>query len=259
VTGGYRVGTLLDGSLRPFGADPAERAQEPTGRIKLGTESNGGFRNIAISNCVFETSRGLALESVDGGVLEDISIANITMRDLRTAPLFLRLGARLRGPPGTPIGSIRRVLVRGLVCDGPNSDMPSIIGGIPGHMIEDVTISDIDVVHKGGGTAGRAVPDPPEREAEYPEPTMLGRLPAQGFYIRHARNVAITNARVAAMARDGRPGFRLVDVDGADFFRIDLPRRNGAAFMLTDVSRFRVSGSRDVPDTRLRMVVARQI
>ena len=70
----------------------------------MGTESNGEFRNIAIANCVFESSRGLALQSVDGGVLEDISVVGITMRDVRASPLFLRLGARLRGPAGAQIG-----------------------------------------------------------------------------------------------------------------------------------------------------------
>ncbi|WP_204848096.1 rhamnogalacturonidase [Rhodopila globiformis] len=179
VTGGYRVGTLLDGTLRRFGIDPAERAQQPTGRIKFGTESNGGFRNIAITNCVFETSRGLALECVDGGVLEDISIANITMREVQGAPLFLRLGARLRAPAGTPTGAIRRIVIRGLVCDGPDSDMPSIICGIPGHSIEDVTISDVEVAQKGG-SADHAMPDPPEREAAYPERRCSAACPHGG-------------------------------------------------------------------------------
>ena len=133
VTGGYQVGALLDGTFRRFGVDAAERRQEPTGRIKLGTESNGGFKNIAIANCVFESSRGLALECVDGGALEDISIVGITMRDARTSPFFLRLGARLRGPAGTQVGSIKRVMIRDVTCYGPMSDMPSIIAGIPGH------------------------------------------------------------------------------------------------------------------------------
>jgi hypothetical protein len=192
-------------------------------------------------------------------MLEDISIANITMRDLRTAPVFLRLGARLRGPPGTPIGTIKRVLIRGVVCHGPNSDIPSIICGIPGHAIEDVTISDIYVTQKGGGPADRPPLDPPERETAYPEPTMFGRLPAHGFFIRHARNIAVSNVEVDATPPDGRPAFRLVDVDGADFFRINLPHRNGAAFSLTDVSGFRISGCRDLPDIRLRTAGHRRI
>jgi len=259
VTGAYRVGALLDGTLRRFGTGPDEISQEPTGRIKLGTESNGGFRNIAIMNCVFETSRGLALETVDGGALEDISIADITMRDLRTAPLFLRLGARLRGPTGTRIGTIKRVLIRGLVCYGPNSDVPAIIAGIPGHAIEDVKIDDVYLAQTGGGPVEQSMPDPPEREDVYPEPTMFGNLPAQGFFIRHARNITLGNIQVATMAPDARPVFQLVDVDGADFFHIDVPQRNGAAFLLKDVDRFRVFGSRNIPDTQPQAVAHRQI
>ena len=72
----------------------------PTGRIKCGTESNGGFKNITISNCVFDNCRGFALETVDGAILEDITFIGITMRDIRNSPIFLRLGTRMRGPKG---------------------------------------------------------------------------------------------------------------------------------------------------------------
>ena len=71
-----------------------------TGRVKLGTESNGDFRNITISNVVFDRSRGLALETVDGSHLEDVTVSNLTMRDIVRAPIFLRLGRRMRAPQG---------------------------------------------------------------------------------------------------------------------------------------------------------------
>jgi polygalacturonase len=255
VTGGYQVGALLDGTWRRFGVDAAERRQKPTGRIKLGTESNGGFKNIAITNCVFESSRGLALECVDGGVLEDISVVGITMRDVRTSPLFLRLGARLRGPAGTQIGSIKRVTIRNITSYGPLSDMPSIIAGVPGHAIEDVTIGDIYIEQKGGGTAEMAVTEPSEQAETYPEPEMFGLLPAQGFFIRHARNIEFGNVQIVPAAPDARPVFWLDDVDGADFFRIDLSRRGDAtAFRLNAVRALRVFGSRGVPDTSLPTV-----
>src|SRR6266446_2991148 len=79
VTGGYEEGTLLDGTYKRFRADDNVPR---LGRIKFGTESNGGFRNITISNCVIEDCHGFALETVDGAILEDISITNITMRDI---------------------------------------------------------------------------------------------------------------------------------------------------------------------------------
>ena len=89
-----------------------------TGRIKLGTESNGGFRNITISNCVFENCRGFALETVDGALCEDITFTGIAMRGVGYAPLFLRLGTRMRGPQGTPVGILKRVILSNIVSSG---------------------------------------------------------------------------------------------------------------------------------------------
>ena len=91
---------MLDGTFKKF--PPDARIPHGTGRIKCGTESNGGFINITISNCIFEGCQGYALESVDGALLEDITITNSTMRDMDTGPLFMRLGARLRGPRRPP-------------------------------------------------------------------------------------------------------------------------------------------------------------
>src|SRR5438105_3677090 len=59
VAGCYEVGTLLDGTLKKYGS---EVRVPRTGRVKFGTESNGGFKNITVSNCVFEGCNGIALE-----------------------------------------------------------------------------------------------------------------------------------------------------------------------------------------------------
>ena len=144
-----------------------------TGRIKFGTESNGGFRNITISNCVFEGCQGLALETVDGALLEDITVTNISMRDIVSAPIFMRLGARMRGPDNTPVGTLKRVIISNLVCSNCESGLGSIISGIPGHYVEDVKISGIQILHQGGGTKEDAAYQPPEYEDMYPEPTMF--------------------------------------------------------------------------------------
>lgn len=107
---GYVEGSLLDGTYKKD-----ESRSEPTGRIKFGTESNGGFKNITISNCVFDYCRGLALESVDGALLQNVTISNILMRDIVNAPIFLRLGQRMRGPEDAKIGEIRRVMISDVV------------------------------------------------------------------------------------------------------------------------------------------------
>jgi len=149
VSGSFEEGTLLDATFKRFSA-PEKIFR--TGRIKFGTESNGGFKNITISNCVFDGCHGLAIESVDGAVIEDVCVNNITMRDLYDAPIFVRLGARMRGPAGVPVGTIRRLSIGNVTCvNAPNSQICSIISGIPGHSIEDVSLTDITILHPGGG------------------------------------------------------------------------------------------------------------
>ena len=225
-------------------------AGQPTGRIKCGTESNAGFRNITISNCIFESCRGFALESVDGGPIEDVTFTGVTMRDIRNAPFFLRLGARLRGPAGTSVGTFKRVLISNIICDAPANDMPAIVAGIPGHPIEDVSVSDVLLVQKGGASAALADIDPPEQEREYPEPSSFAPLPARGLLVRHVKNVTFHHIEITSIQTDARPFVWLSDVDGADFSRLSLsPRDEAPALRLREIRNLRVSGSRGLSDT----------
>jgi polygalacturonase len=257
VTGGYQVGSLLDGSFKPF-PDAWEKPDwQRTGRIKFGTESNGGFKNIAIANCIFESCRGLALETVDGGIMEDITVVGVTMRDIRNAPIFLRLGARMRGPREIAIGRLKRVLISNITCYGPRNEMPSIISGIPGHAIEDIKISDSTFLHAGGGTAEMAALQPAERPDDYPEPARFGPLPAEHFYLRHVRNIEFSHIEVASVAADARPSFWLGDVSGADLLHVKLPRGAGPACLLNDVSNFHMQSVRGFNDTSIDGPVSR--
>ena len=222
VTGVWQLGTMLDGTRKGFGPNAPHVSH--TGRIKFGTESNGGFQNINITNCAFEGCQGLAIETVDGALLEDITISNITMRHIITAPIFMRLGRRLRGPAATTHpGALRRVTISNVVCSNAASEWGCIISGIPGFPIEDVKLSDIYIQQRGGGTAAQAAIEPPENASGYPEPTMFGHMPSQGMFIRHARNLEVSGFEVAAMTPDVRPGFVLEDVDGVDLFHIKTP------------------------------------
>ncbi|MGB6932586.1 MAG: glycoside hydrolase family 28 protein, partial [Acidobacteriaceae bacterium] len=252
VTGTYQMGSVLDGTLKKFpGAKDAPR----TGRIKLGTESNGGFKNIAISNCVFEGCQGLALETVDGALLEDIAITNITMRDIVTAPIFLRLGARMRGPANVPVGKLRRVLISNIVASNVSPHQCSILSGIPDHAIEDIKISDVFIQQQGGGTREQAALRLPEVGNQYPEPNMFGVTPAQGFYLRHVKNIDMSHIEITSIAPDARPGFALDDVQAADFLRVKMEKEAGVpTFSLRDVQDFNCALSRGVPDTTLPKV-----
>jgi len=256
VTGGYEEGTLLDATFKRISPDKAPR----NGRIKFGTESNGGFRNVTVSNCVIEDCRGIALETVDGGLLEDVSISNITMRGITDVPLFVRLGARMRGPEGTPVGQLRRVNISNIVSSHGSSRQACIIAGIPGHPIEDLRLSNILILHKGGGTKQDAAIQPPELETDYPDPNRFGPMPAHGFYIRHVKGIDLHDVAVKCVKEDLRPAFVLDDVQGADFIHVKSQQAAGVpAFSLKNVSAFSIYLSPPIPDTHLEKVEQQQL
>ncbi|RDE07215.1 glycoside hydrolase family 28 protein [Sphingomonas aracearum] len=217
---GFDLGTMLDGTRRTTQALAPDR-DRVTGRIKLGTESNGGYRNILIEDCTFTHCRGLALETVDGGAMENVRVRRLRMTDVTTAPIFLRLGDRRRGPPGTGIGAIRGVAIEDVEASGIDHRYPAAIAGLPDHPIEQVVLRDIRLVYRGGGTAEDAARRPEELASAYPEPSMFGTLPAWGLWMRHARGVTIDGLRLTAAAPDARPPFVAQDV--ADIRVRDTP------------------------------------
>lgn len=218
---GFEEGSFLDGTYK------RNDSRRPTGRIKMGTESNGGFKNITISNCVFEYCSGLALETVDGAQLEDVTINNITMRDIVNAPIFLRLGARMRGPEGTPVGMLRRVIISNIVAYNVDGKAGAIISGIPGNDIEDISLHDINIYFKGGGTKEQASIEVPGLENGYPEPGRFGVTPAYGFFVRHVDGISFDNIHLGLMSNDDRPSFVLDSVKNASFRFVNTPVRQG--------------------------------
>jgi len=200
--------------------------------VKLGTETNGGFRNIQISNMVVKPSdnqqekffgqwigsSAISLEIVDGGVMENVSVSNVVVTGTES-PIFVRLANRgrgyMEGQTINQVGRIRGVRIQGVLVRDAGS-MGCSVTGLPGHPVEDVFISDVALYHKGGVTDAllkdieQSIAD--EKEKEYPEATMWGNLPAKGFYVRHARNVEFNNVRVITENQDVRPDFVRVDV-----------------------------------------------
>lgn len=210
---GYDLGTMLDGRLGRA-QEIAPDLDRVTGRIKLGTESNGGFRNIRIDNCRFERSRGVALETVDGGALENVMIEGISMQEVTTAPLFLRLGNRARGPERTGVGAMRGIRIAEVEATGIDHRFAATIAGLPGNPIEDVALRNIRLVYQGGGAAEDALRTPPELEDAYPEPSMFGVTPAFGLWARHVRGLRLDNVRLEMEAPDLRPALIFSEASG---------------------------------------------
>ncbi len=242
LSGCYEVGSVIDGTFKRMPV-----TFNGTGRIKCGTESNGGFKNITVSNCVFDMSRGIALETVDGAHLEDIAITNITLRGAQNSPLFLRLGRRMRGPKDAAIGTLKRVMISNITSSS-GSMMPSIIAGVPGFPVEDVKISDVYLEQVGGAGAAMAMIQPKNQDDNYPEPKNFGDLPASGFFIQHAKNLELSHVEIAVQAADARPAFWLQDVDGFDISTLRAPQ--APVFNLNGVKAFRSWGHAALPDRR---------
>jgi polygalacturonase len=206
---GFREGTLIDGSRQGRGG---------TGRIKLGTESNGGFRNVTISNCTFDHCRGLALEEVDGGVLENVTVTNLTMRDIVNCPIFIRLGSRNRAPGDTETGEVKNILISNVIATNISKNDGIFISGIPDYPIRGVRLENIHMTFNGGGTLKDAALVPPELEDGYPEPSRFGKTPAYGLYARHVQDLELTNVRLDFTHKELRPAIACFDVIG---FQID--------------------------------------
>ena len=243
---GYDEGTLLDGTRQR-----KVMGNGGTGRIKCGTEANGGFRNITISNCIFEYCRGLAFEEVDGGLMEDITVSNITMRDIANAPIYIRLGARLRGPDPIAIGTARRIKIDNVVAHNVSAQSGILLLGEAGHPIEDLSLTNIFIDYVGGGTAEQAAREVPPDEKGDPEPARHGTMPSWGMFARHVKNLDVSHVEFRVAREDLRPTVQLDDVADVAFDAVKLPHAPATTtFVLKNVNGFAIHHSRDLPDTK---------
>jgi len=197
--------------------------------IKFGTGSYGTWRNILVENCrlrragaswrfdwrkripgVTERVTGLsaiALEVVDGGRMEDVTVRNISWTEGVQTPLFIRFDRRHEPAAGRET-CFRNVLVEN-VTGTAESRLACSVTGVPGRELGGVTLRNLDLTFPGGGTAAEAAAPVREAVGEYPDPYMFddGALPAWGIYFRHASGVRLEKAklRLKPGATDARP------------------------------------------------------
>ncbi len=217
--------------------------------LKLGTESNGGFEDVTISNCaVHDTGySGIGVMMVDGASLERVTISDITMKDV-AGPIFIRLGNRARPMPGGEkpgIGSLRDVTIRNVVADGAAA-RGCLVAGIPDARVEGVTLENIRIRFRGGGTAELADRDVPEKQGAYPSGKMFGDLPAYGFFCRHAKGLRLRNVELTFDEPDVRPAVVCDDVEDLDVagLRARLSPKAPAVLRLRNVRGALIRGCR---------------
>lgn len=219
---GYKVGTLLDGTYVP------EPVGWVCGRFKLGTESNGGYRNIALTNCTFMYSSGLAFEEVDQGMMENIVVSNITMSHVHHYPIYITTGCRNRGPKEvTRRSSARDIQISNVIADDCDSLCSIIVTGMKDEPVRNVWFSNIRLYFKGGGARDLVNKDYREQGTNYPEPKFAGWTPAYGLYARHVEGLHVSDVSFRYERPDYRPAVVLDDVCGATLRSIDAPTEPG--------------------------------
>jgi polygalacturonase len=207
--------------------------------IKFGTASLGGFRNIKLINIkVFDTYRSaIALEAVDGGFLENVEADSLVVINTGHA-IFLRIGERQKGKKSRLENiRIKNVTVEiaatkpdaGYEYEGPIEDMPRnispaiVIAGLPGNLINNVSFTNIEIKHPGGGNPNFAkislneLDKVPEMASSYPDFSKFIELPAWGVYIRHAKAIEFNNIKLSCNKKDYRTAIVLDDVHDSKF------------------------------------------
>jgi polygalacturonase len=209
IVTGYKLGTFLDGTYVP------EKVNWVCGRIKLGTESNGGYRNITISNCSCMWSSGLAFEEVDQGRMENIVVTNISLSHVHHYPIYITTGCRNRGPKErTDVSSARDISINNVIADDCDSLAGIIITGMEGEPIRNVSLSDIRIQYRGGGK--KVTKSYREQGTNYPEPRWAGPTPAYGLFARHVDGLQLRNVKFELIRPDERPDIILEDVKNYD-------------------------------------------
>ena len=222
--------------------------------FKIGTATHGVVENIVFSNSVIynddttplneRATSGIALEMVDGGRLDGVTISNIRMQNART-PIFIRLGKRTL----SAASYLRNVTISGVNATG--AIVASSITGVPGMPVEDIVLADISIEISEHGRSEWTQYSVPEQAANYPEARMFGRLPASGLYLRHVNRLRLWNLTLKAEASDVRPALVCDDVHDLDItgLRTTAPGEGQAVIALHEASDVFVHGSKAPKDS----------
>lgn len=219
---GYKVGSLLDGSYIP------EPVSWVCGRFKLGTESNGGYKNISLSNCTFMYSSGLAFEEVDQGIMENITVSNITMNHVHHYPIYITTGCRNRGPKERTTASTGRdIMISNMVANDVDSLAGIIVTGMSGEPLRNISLSNIQLEFRGGGKAELAKREYREQGKNYPEAKFAKETPAYGLFARHVVGLEVNNVTFRTQRPEYRPAVMLIDVKEADITDLKADLQKG--------------------------------
>jgi len=225
-------------------------AKSESNAIKFGTRGDGGFEDVTISNCVLYDTRlsGITLQMVDGGIMDRITINNITMHNVNGS-ICMKLGHRRGDTPGI----LRNVMISNIIADGigcwkadtsvfyhkPAHDQRIGVSlvGVPGYEIENVTLDNIYLQFAGGGTEEDRRREIDGKANVYPEYSNYGVTPAYGLNCRYVKNLYMNNIRLDYLEEDVRPAIYCRDVSGVSIhsLKAKISEKAPAVIRLKDV------------------------
>lgn len=190
--------------------------------VKVGNESLGPFVNIRFEDIIIRESdfflnlapqTAIYLSIADGGSADSIYFERIQVNTDYDTPIFIRLCNRgnkydsLAPPP--PVQYLRNVLIKDVVASA-GTTIPCSVTGIPGYLVENVRLENINLSLPGNGPIGET--NQPELENTRPENDIWGNtLPSYGLYVRHVNGLVIDSFCVNLAQPETRPMFYYED------------------------------------------------
>lgn len=194
--------------------------------IRIGLLSLGDIENVTVNNCIFKDIQdaGLKIQMCEGGVMQNMTFANLVMQNV-PRPIFMTFGQQrccVDTPEGTlmPMNAMRNFVFSGIQVDSATcgKDSAIVISGMPGHPIENIQLSNIQMTTGGGGTQADAAAQLNEftvdvLEGWWPEYSRLGgTVPAHGIFARHVDGLTLNNVKMKTENPDERPPTAFEDV-----------------------------------------------
>jgi polygalacturonase len=128
--------------------------------VSIGSETGAGVRHFLVQRCAFEnTGTALRIKSdrTRGGVVEDATYRDITMKNVETAItifLFYDNKKTALAPDLKPVTSdtpiIRDIHFQNIVCEGTTRKAAEIVG-LPESPVSDVTLENVRITGAAGG------------------------------------------------------------------------------------------------------------
>jgi len=206
--------------------------------LKLGTATVGPMRDIVLEDIRIENAQAaaMAVESVDGGEVSNVTFRRITASDVGT-PVFMLLGAR----GAARVGAIHDIRFETIRATNLRYPWGALLSGAPPdaagrHDLQAIAFDDVDITWRGAGDAagphvfGSGADDTarfpvygggyPDAKFIFATPTAKSEvidyaLPGYAFFVRDARGVRFERCRAGVSGAEKRAALVARDADVA--------------------------------------------